>query len=223
MLPREKFQQRGIDSLSDFDLVSILIGSGIKGRCFTKISKSVIVKFRKILKTSNDITLQDLTDIEGIGNVVGMRILAGIELGRRLYFRNNGTCTLIHNSQQAFELLKDMGNLKKERVDALYINSRFELLKRETVVIGSLNCAGLLPRDVIYPALLCNASYIVLAHNHPSGNCLPSNEDITLTERLLEAFELMGLNLLDHLVISESSWTCVDLKGKTNQNREKVV
>lgn len=211
MLPREKFLQSGIDSLSDFELVSILVGSGVKGRNFSRISKSVIVRFRKILKRKDSIKLEELTSIEGVGNAVAMRILAGIELGRRLYLLEKGTCTLIHNSEQAYTILKDIGNLKKERVDALYLNSRFELLKRDVIVLGSLNCASLLPRDVIYPALMCNASFVVLGHNHPSGDPTPSEEDIKLTKRLLEAFDLVGLKLLDHLVVSSSNWTCIKL------------
>ncbi len=211
MLPREKFLQRGIDALSDLDLVAILIGSGVKGRSFAKVSRSVLLKFRKLLKDSRQMEIADLTTVEGIGEVVAMRILCGIELGRRLYLLSSGVPTLIHNSQQAYEVLKDIGNLKKERVDAIYLNSRFEMIRRETVVLGSVNCANLLPRDVIYPAILYNASFVVLAHNHPSGDCKPSQEDILLTKRLLEAFDLVGLNLLDHIVIAQKGWQCIEI------------
>jgi DNA repair protein RadC len=209
MLPREKFSQRGIDSLTDSDLVSILVGSGIKGKDFSSVSKSVIKKFRTILQSEKEIYIQDLTNISGVGEVTAMRILSGIELGKRLYGLNEKK-ERIMTSEQAYMLLKDIGTKKKEYVIAVFLNSRFEVIKKETICIGSLDGVGIVPRDILIPALESNAGYVVIAHNHPSGDATPSKEDIVITKRISEALDLVGLRLIDHLVISNTDWKCID-------------
>ncbi|HCC68049.1 TPA: hypothetical protein DEP90_02490 [Patescibacteria group bacterium] len=211
MLPREKFLKGGVDSLSDTDLISILVGSGIKGKNFRTISLGILKKIKKNIKGSADTTIFDLTHIDGVGSVTAMRILSGMELGRRIYGLYTGQTTLVKNSGQAYEVLKRMSNLKQEHIVALYLNSRFELLEQRTVRIGGVDSAGLLPRDVIAYALERNASFVVLAHNHPSGDCTPSNEDVLLTQRLKEAMDIMGITLLEHIVIAKDGWKSVDI------------
>jgi DNA repair protein RadC len=212
MLPRERFSKYGIDSLSDTDLIGILVGSGIKGKDFRSISSSILKRIRKGIKVGKDISLIDLVEIEGVGSVTGMRILCGMELGRRVYGLYMGNTVSVKNSNQAYELLKSMSNLKQEHIVALYLNSRFELLEQRTVRIGGVDSAGLLPRDVIGYALEKNASFVVLAHNHPSGDCLPSNEDVLLTKRLKEAMDVMGIRLLEHIVIARDGWKSVEIE-----------
>ena len=211
MLPREKFQRSGIDSLSDNDLIAILVGSGIKGKNFKSISLSVLRKIRKEIKRGNVLTLQELSKIEGVGEITAMRILSGMELGRRIYGIYSNQKLLVYNSKDAYELLKNISEYKQEHILALYLNSRFELLEQKTVRIGGVDNAQLLPRDVITYALDNNASYVVLAHNHPSGECTPSHEDILLTKRLDEAMELMGIKLLEHIVIAKDGWKSIDV------------
>lgn len=210
MLPREKFNQKGIDALCDSDLVAIIVGSGIKGKSFSKVARSVVLELRK-LAVEETLKLEMLTSIDGIGEITAMKILAGIELGRRLYGYTDKDLVRVSNSKEAFTVLKDMGKLKQERVDTLYLNSRFELLDRQTVALGSINCAGLAPRDAFSPALKLNAVFVVIAHNHPSGDCTPSKEDVDMTVRLSEAAKILGVQLLDHLVIASNSWTCVEI------------
>ncbi|MCD4756486.1 DNA repair protein RadC [bacterium] len=211
MLPREKFLKGGVDSLSDTDLISILVGSGIKGKNFKTISLGILRKIKKNIREGIDTTISDLVCIDGVGSVTAMRILSGIELGRRIYGLYMGQTTVVKNSNQAYELLKSMSNLKQEHIVALYLNSRFELLEQRTVRIGGVDSSGLLPRDVIGYALERNATFVVLAHNHPSGDCTPSNEDILLTQRLKEAMDIVGINLLEHIVIAKDGWKSVDI------------
>jgi DNA repair protein RadC len=211
MLPREKFQRHGIDSLSDNDLIAILVGSGIKGKNFKSISLSILRRIRKNIKENSEITLKDLSKTEGVGEVTAMKILAGMELGRRVYGIYSQEKTSVQNSKQAYELLKNMTNLKQEHIVALYLNSRFELIEQKTIRIGGVDNSGLLPRDVITYALSNNASYIVMAHNHPSGDCSPSQEDILLTKRVDEAMQIMGITLLEHIVIAKNGWKSIDI------------
>ena len=209
MLPREKYLERGIDNLSDMELIAILVGSGIKGHTFMSVSKTVVNRVRKVVKERGEISLNDILDIHGVGLATAMRILCGIELGRRLYDLNPKEKVRISNSQDAYILLKDMGKKKQEYIVGLFLNSRFELLEQRTLAIGTVDGAGLLPRDVIIPALELNASSVILAHNHPSGDCMPSDEDMDVTKRVSKACDLVGIKLLDHMVIGGGEWKSI--------------
>jgi DNA repair protein RadC len=211
MLPREKFLNNGLDSLSDTDLISILVGSGIKGKNFKSIAISILKKIRSKIKTGEDVELDDLSNIDGVGNVTAMRIISGMELGRRVYGIYSNERVIIQNSKQAYELLKNMSSLKQEHVVGIYLNARFELIEQKTIRIGGIDNSQLLPRDVISNALENNSSYTIIAHNHPSGDCTPSHEDIQLTKRLKQAMDIMGITLLEHLVIAKNGWKSIDI------------
>jgi DNA repair protein RadC len=209
MLPREKYIKKGIDNLTDMDLIAILVGSGIKGKDFLSVSRSVIRYVRDSVKNGEELTLESITKVNGIGNVTAMRILCGIELGRRLYGLNEKERLLVRNSNEAYEFLKDISKKKQEHIISLFLNSRFEVLDKRVICIGSLDGVSILPRDIIIPALELNASSIIMAHNHPSGDPSPSNEDVLITKRIKEGLDLVGLNLLDHIVIGKDGWKSI--------------
>jgi DNA repair protein RadC len=209
MLPREKYLEKGIDNLSDMELIAIIVGSGIKGHNFLSVARSVIYKIRRGIKEKGTIHLNDITDIDGVGTATAMKILSGIELGRRLYDLRSKESVTVHNAQEAYYLLKGMQSRKQEYIVGLFLNSRFELLEQRTLGIGTVDSAGILPRDVIIPALELNSSSVIIAHNHPSGDPLPSEEDIELTKRITKALDLVGINLLDHIVIGKESWKSI--------------
>jgi len=211
MLPREKLLKRGISVLSDIELVEILVGSGFRGRDFKQISRSVMRVVKKFVKNKQSLDIKDLVKVSGIGEVVSMRIVAGIELGRRMYGLFDENILKITDSEGAYSLLKDMGSLQRERVDIVCLNSRFEYICRESIALGSLNCANLSPREVIYTAVINNSAFVILAHNHPSGDSTPSVEDVTLTKRIQESLDLVGIQLLDHIVIAKKSFNSVIL------------
>jgi len=211
MLPREKLLKGGVSILSDIQLIQILVGSGIKGRDFKQISKSILKIVREDVRKGRDISLERLLRENGVGEVVAMRVLAGIELGRRVYGIFDKEVVRITDSQSAYEILKDMSNLKRERVDILCLNSRFELICRESIALGSLNCANLSPREVLYTAITSNAAFVILTHNHPSGDSTPSEEDITLTKGINRALDLVGIQLLDHIVVGSSDWKSISV------------
>ncbi len=209
MLPREKLLKGGVSVLSDIQLIQILVGSGIKGRDFKQISKSVLKVIRGNLKKEKDIPIDDLLNQNGVGEVIAMRVVAGIELGRRLYGLFDNEVAKITDSQSAYGLLKDMSLLKRERVDILCLNSRFDLILRESIALGSLNCANLSPREVLYTAITNNCAFVILAHNHPSGCSTPSEEDIKLTKSISDTLDLVGIQLLDHIIIGKNDWRSI--------------
>jgi len=209
MLPREKYLERGIDSLSDTELVAILVGSGVKGKDFFSISRSIVKRIRKVVSNGKDICIEDIDGVEGVGIVTAMRILAGMELGRRVYGLCKSERSLVRDSEDAYGLLRDIGSKKQEYVVGLFLNSRFEVLDKRVVGMGSLDIVSVLPRDIIMPALELNAALVVIAHNHPSGDPSPSEEDILFTKRLSEALDLVGIKLLDHIVIGADTWKSI--------------
>jgi DNA repair protein RadC len=211
MLPREKYIEKGIDNLSDQDLIAIIVGTGTKGKNFMSVSRSVVVRMRRLVRSGKDINIKDITEVDGVGVVTAMRILCGIELGKRLYGLETTERSVVRNSQEAYSALRDIGSRKQEHIVALFLNSRFEVLERRVICIGSLDGVNVLPRDIIIPALELNASSVVIAHNHPSGDPTPSEEDILITKRIQEGLELVGLNLLDHIVVANDSWKRIEI------------
>ena len=211
MLPREKLQKRGVSVLSDLELVEVLVGSGVRGKDFRQISRAIMGSIQKAVKEGRALSLGDLIKVEGAGEVVAMRVLCGIELGKRIYGIFDKESVRITNSQEAYEILKDMGSLKRERVDILCLNSRFECITRESIAMGSLNCANLSPREVVYSAIINNSAFIILAHNHPSGDSTPSKEDVDLTRTISNGLDIIGIQLLDHIVIGKNDWKSVNV------------
>lgn len=211
MLPREKFLLKGVDALCDTELIEILVGSGVKGSDFQEISRRLLFCIRRGIESNKGVVLSDLLQIHGVGDAVGMRVITGIELGRRVYNMFDAESIRITQAKEAYEIFKDMANLKRERVDMICLNSRFEYICKETVAMGTLNCVNVLPRDILYPAIIANASFVILAHNHPSGDSTPSIEDVEFTKVVENSLDLVGLKLLDHIVVSKSGWHAITI------------
>jgi DNA repair protein RadC len=211
MLPREKFQKRGISVLSDIELIQIIVGSGIKGMDFVQISKSIMREIKKGIEEGDGFKVSSFTKIGGVGEVLAMRILCSIELGKRVYGLYDTPKIRITNSQQAYEIYKDLATLKRERVDIICLNSRFEYISRECIALGSLNCAKLSPREVLYSAIESNSAFVIMAHNHPSGDSTPSKEDVVLTKSISDSLDMVGIELLDHIVIAIDGWHSIEI------------
>ncbi len=209
--PREKLIQRGARSLSDTELLAILLGSGIRGRNVLGVANRLLRLSSK--KGLQSLQFRDFMEERGVGEAKGCTILAAIELGRRLFSKENDHLPKVESPQIAFELTRDLAEHKKEYFVSLYLNAKNQVLKRETISIGSLFSNMVHPREVFAPALEVSAAAIVLAHNHPSGDPEPSPEDRRLTERLVEAGKLMGVEVLDHLVIARKGFVSFQERG----------
>jgi len=203
MFPREKFKKMGIDSLSDTELISVLVGSGIKGVKFSSLSRKIL----NVLKKGN-LSYEDLRLIKGLGDVKSLQILCAIELGKRLYSFDNNKL-IVSNTENAFNEVKYLVGKKQEYLVCLFLNARYELLKKKTIAIGTVDGLNISPRDIIVSALDVNAIYVILAHNHPSGVSEPSNEDLVVTEKLRDAMDLVGMKLLDHIVVASDGWKSI--------------
>jgi DNA repair protein RadC len=200
--PREKLSNVGKANLTDTELLSLILGSGTKQFSVTKVAQLLLQQ--QSLTTLPHTTLAELTKIQGIGSTQASRLLACIELGKRMY--TIPTAPLILSSEQVLHQVSSIRNHQREHLVALYLNARQELVQKETITIGGLNYTNVNPRDVFALAVTLPAAYVVLVHNHPSGNAQPSQADLEVTERLVAAGQLLGIMVIDHLIVTTQTY-----------------
>jgi DNA repair protein RadC len=199
-VPWEKLQRVGLEALRDEELLAIMIRTGYEGRNVLEISKAILHK--NPIQTLMEMDVEGFTKIKGIGQAKATIIVAGFELARRGLNQGIGVEPCIGRPRDVVGLLTDIKDEKKEFFIALFLNARNQVIKKETISIGSLNASLVHPREVFSPAVGSSAASVILAHNHPSGDVTPSREDVELTKRMVQAGELMGIEVLDHLVVA---------------------
>lgn len=200
--PREKLSKYGPDKLSDMELLAILLGSGVKGTNVVELSKKILKKFGE--ENISQASYLDFKNILGLGPTKACQLVACFELGRR--FLKNKKHNLILSPQDVWESLKDLRDNKKEHFVIFYLDIRNQEIKREIISVGTLNSSLVHPREVFEPAIIHSAAQVIVAHNHPSGDPTPSDEDIEITKRLVKAGEILGIELLDHVVIGKDKF-----------------
>lgn len=202
--PRERFLKHGAEALSDAELFAIILRTGSPSENVVEMSNRLIVEYS--LEKLFDCSLKELQQIKGIGPSKAMQILAMSELGKR-YSQSKNPIIKIKSAEDVFhhfhEKLKDE---KQEHFYTLILNNANNIVKEEFISKGVLDAAILHPREVFRPAIKHSASRIILVHNHPSGNAEPSNEDLEVTKKLIEAGKLIDIKVLDHVIIGNGSW-----------------
>lgn len=198
--PREKFLAKGSDALSKSELLAILLGSGIKGKNVKKLSEQIIRKFGKNFL---NLTIDDLLKIQGIGEAKSLQIVSSLALIKRFYEELEPKDNVILSAQDAVSLTSEIRDKKKEHLVCLYLNARNVLLKKEFISIGTLDKSLIHPREIFGPAVELRAAGIILLHNHPSGDTSPSQQDIEVINKIIEAGKIMGVNVIDFIIVSE--------------------
>lgn len=159
-------------------------------------------------------TVEELTDIQGVGKKKALQLKATVELGRRLYQAPPKGKTIIKGPMDVSDLVQaQMRYLDREHFKAILLNRKNGILSVETVSIGTLTSSMVHPREVFKPAIRKNAASVILVHNHPSGDPTPSREDIEITKRLSECGQLLGIEVLDHIIIGDGSWNSLKSSG----------
>ncbi len=207
--PREKLEKYGSGKLSSSELLAILLRTGSKGVNVVELSNSILKKFGNGAVASA--TIEELKDVHGLGAAKACEIVACFELGRRML--KNKPSALIMSPEQVATELKDIRNHKKEHFVIFYLDSRNNEVKREIISVGTLNASIVHPREVYEPAIQHSAAHVIVAHNHPSGDPEPSDEDRALTERLVEAGKILGIELLDHVIVTSTGHRSFKEKG----------
>ncbi len=201
--PREKLIAKGVENLKDSELLAILLRTGTIGKNVIEIASQILSKYSK--KRLLQMTYQDLSKISGIDSAKATTLLAAFELSKRALEVNDTNLPVISDAKDAVAQLSDMRDLKKEHLVALYLNAKNQLVHKETISMGTLNANLVHPREVFEPALKYSAAQIIAVHNHPSGDPKPSEDDLEVTKRLTEAGKMMGIELMDHVIISKNS------------------
>ena len=199
--PRERLLEVGEKSLSNEELLSIILKTGTKNISVKDLSRKILNEIKDI-SNLKDMTYNKLIKIKGIGTVKAIEILASLELGRRVYYRNVKQKVKLNNTTLVFEQFKNLFiNETQENFYALYLNTKTELISYKLLFKGTINTSVVHPREIFKYAFLESASSIIVIHNHPSNNTTPSKEDIELTNKLFEIGNIMAIPVIDHIII----------------------
>lgn len=211
--PRERLMRQGAESLSNQELIAILLRTGTKEESVLLLANRVLTVFER-LHYLKHATIEEMVAIKGIGEVKAIQLLAAIELGRRLAQKQNDEKFTIRSPQDAAAyLMPDMTSLNQEHFVVLFLNIKNQIIHRQTIFIGSLNASIVHPREIFREAVKRSAASIICAHNHPSGVPTPSEEDIEVTKRIEEAGYIMGIELIDHVIIGDHQFISLKEKG----------
>jgi len=211
--PRERMMNEGPESLSNHELLAILLRTGTKNESVIHLANKLLKQFDG-LRMLKDASIEEITSIPGIGTAKAVQVMAAIELGRRIHQLTFQERYMIRSPKDAANyVMEEMRFLTQEHFVCLYLNTKNQVLQKRTVFIGSLNASIVHPREVFKEALKRSAASIICMHNHPSGDPTPSREDIEVTKRLAECGKLIGIDVLDHIIIGEQKYVSLKEKG----------
>lgn len=201
--PRERMLNYGASHLSHAELLAILINTGRKGYSSLDIANELLKSIVN-LKELKHLSINDLNKIKGVGLYKALTLKAAFELGERMHSGSVDDKIQINNPKDAADfMMGKMEHLTQEKFIALFLNSKNIIIKQKTIFMGTLNSAIVHPREIYSEAVKCASNAIIVLHNHPSGDTTPSLEDIKTTDRLRECGDILGIQLLDHVIIGD--------------------
>lgn len=206
--PREKIVATGPQSLNLAELLAVLWGVGTR-------KEEVMTMAKRALREYGESAIAHAADAQQLAAAADIplskacQVVAAFELGRRFHARSAGRPVQVRNMHQAFEYLREMGNSPKEQLRGLYLDSRYQVVHDEVISVGTLTSSIVHPREVFQPAVTRNAVAVIVAHNHPSDILEPTAADIAVTRQLREAGQILGIDLLDHVIIGSKE--CISI------------
>ena len=210
--PRERLILHGSATLSDAELVAILIGSGTRGLSAIALARDLLQDGLHAMSRLE--WPSDAGRFRGIGPAKATRIAAALEIGRRVASHKDPGRDPIRNPESiARSLVARYSHMNQERLGAVFLDSKNRIIREREIYVGTLNATTVSTRDVIRYALVDNAAAIILFHNHPSGDPSPSAEDLVFTRKMVEAGELMGVNVVDHLILGANRYVSLQQRG----------
>ncbi|GGG20379.1 RadC family protein [Paenibacillus abyssi] len=211
--PRERMMLHGAEALSHAELLAILLRTGTQQESAVHLAGRILSECGS-LRNLVDMSMEELTSIRGIGTAKALQLRAGIELGRRLSRSTREERLTIRSPKDAAgHMMEQLRYLQKEQFVCLFLNTKNQVIAEETLSVGTLNASLVHPREVFRAAIKCSSASLICVHNHPSGDPTPSPEDIALTKRLAEAGELVGIDVLDHIIIGDSKYISLKEQG----------
>jgi DNA repair protein RadC len=211
--PRERLIREGASSLSNQELLAILLHSGTRNESVMQLAERLVSRFDG-LDLLKEASIEELKQVKGIGTAKAVQLLAGFEIGQRM-------ARMVHDSRYAIRspedgaeyVMEEMRSLKQEHFVTLFLNTKNQVLHKRTIFVGSLNASIVHPREVFKEAVRQSAASIICFHNHPSGDPTPSREDIDVTKRLASCGKMLGVDVLDHIVIGDRRFVSLKHKG----------
>ncbi len=207
--PRERLQKVGTDNLSLQELLALIIEKGGRSQNVLQVAQNLLSHFGSLEKMK-EASLEELKEVKGIGFANACKLKAALKLGDKLGVAQKGYGDKITEANDVYELLKPViGIRKQEHFVILCLDARSCLISVDEIAVGSLNIASIHPREIFAAAIANRSASIILAHNHPSGNPAPSRGDIKITNRLRKAGELIGIEVQDHIVVTETAYSSI--------------
>jgi DNA repair protein RadC len=211
--PRERLQKFGPEALSAQELLALVIGRGIPKKSVISIAQELLTRFGNV-KAISQATIEELSQIKGIGLAKAAQIKACFELGKREDLEIEMINFDIKNPESVVKAIRaSIKDKAKEHFKLILLNPRNKIIRISTISIGTLNASLVHPREVFKDAIVHSAASVVLAHNHPSGDPEPSEDDVTITKRLIEAGKILGIEVIDHIIIAKNGFFSFKEKG----------
>lgn len=205
--PIERLINNGVESLSNEELLAILLKTGTKERSVKELALELLKELNDI-HSLKDINIEKITKIKGIGKIKAATLISAIELGNRINRKIDSINSIkITNSKIVFDYFKEIiGDKTQEYFYCIYLDNSKKVIKNKMLFLGTLNYSTVHPREIFKEAYLSGASSIICIHNHPSGNIKPSREDIELTNNLIKVGMLLGIKIDDHIIIGKNDY-----------------
>ncbi|HQJ87759.1 MAG TPA: DNA repair protein RadC [Methanoregulaceae archaeon] len=197
--PRERLIRKGVEALSTRDLIAVILGRGTHGRDVLAVASEVRDVFER---KRHAVTVEDLLAVPGIGKAKACELLAGFELSRRFEDRNQGLRITRPEDVLSLPSVDAIRHRQQEHFLGITLNGAGEVIRARTLTVGLLNASQVHPREAFADAITDRAAAIIFVHNHPSGSLDPSSQDLAITRQLVEAGDLLGIQVLDHLVVT---------------------
>jgi DNA repair protein RadC len=206
--PREKLVKHGPGVLTTAELLAVLLNTGTK-------KEEVLTMTARIIKEYGEMSIMSENNAERLAAHLDIpagkaaQIIACVELGRRFFMKNSVNAPVVRTPREVYEYVKDMGQFTKEHLRGIYLNTHYKIIHDEVIAIGTIDANITHPREVFRPALEYSAAAVILVHNHPSGSLAPSHADITITEQLISSGLLLGIDLVDHIIITKDAFASI--------------
>jgi DNA repair protein RadC len=211
--PRERMLGLGPEYLSNTELIALLLRTGTTGESVTRLAERLLHKTGG-LKGLVNMSLAELIELKGIGPAKAVQLVAGLELGRRITRTLPEEKVKLQSPEDVVRLVMDeMRYLKQEHFVCIFLDTRHQILEKKCLFKGSLDASIVHPREVLRAAISVSASAFICVHNHPSGDPSPSREDVEVTEMLYQAALTVDIDLLDHIIIGDQSFTSMKERG----------
>lgn len=211
--PRAKALKYGIRTLSNKELLAVILRTGSKGISAEDTAEILLQKAGSIARLSR-MDISEFVSVKGISEVKALQLISCFELSRRSSLESTENIDVMNEPSCLAEWLKkEIGSSMQEKFLAVYLNKAMQIIGYRTLFVGTVDMSGVYPREIFREALLMNSTDIILVHNHPSGILTPSENDLYLTKRLIKAGMIMGVKVLDHLIITQSGWLSFHMQG----------